>query len=158
MASLHELTGADLKLQDMLLDPDADPDVLNDTLEAVRTAKGEKLDAYADIRANYRADANALGAEIKRLQDRKKALTNAADRMTEAMLVAVQAQGGRAKSTRYTYFTRKSVRVDLVNPAEIPIAYLNPPMPNKKAIGDDLKAGKDVPGTALVRGVGLGIK
>ena len=155
--TLHELTGAALKLQDMILDG-ADPELIKDTMDSIGGASEKKLDAYADIRANYKAEAGEVGAEIKRLQDRKKMFTNAADYMSEAMLANVQALGGKVKTTRYTFGLRHTKQVVLDPKATFAPEYMKPAEVSKKAISDAIKAGKTVNGAKLVENVGLGVR
>ena len=71
--NLYELTGQVLECQEMI-GQGVDEQVIHDTLESLDFEIEMKADNYAKLMRNLQAEADAYGAEIKRMTDRKKAL------------------------------------------------------------------------------------
>lgn len=75
MTSLYEITNDYRGLMDM----DIDAETLADTLESINAEFEDKADSICHVLANIDSDCDALDGEIKRLQDRKKSMSNRKD-------------------------------------------------------------------------------
>lgn len=96
MATLYELTEQLQLLVSLAEDPDSidmNPDIFADTFEGLEMEFEDKADGYARVITEVKSRSAALDAEIKRLQARKKACDNSADRMTEALKNAMISTG-----------------------------------------------------------------
>ena len=67
MSSIYELTADFLRIQEMMEDPELDPQTLADTMEAVEGELEMKAEAYAKVMKNIESDAEGLENEIRRL-------------------------------------------------------------------------------------------
>ena len=76
MSSIYELTADFLRIQEMMEDPELDPQTLADTMEAVEGELEMKAEAYAKVMKNIESDAEGLENEIRRLTSRKRAMEN----------------------------------------------------------------------------------
>lgn len=74
-----------------------------------------KVDSAACVLRHLKAQEEALGTEIDRLQARKSACTNATERLRAMMLPAVEVLGGKVKTERFTVYTttRKGYAIEL---------------------------------------------
>lgn len=91
MASLYEVTGNILALQELLESPLDDEDVLKDTLEAVQGEYEAKIEAYCKVIRNIETDIEAFKIEAKRLSEKAKMLENNRDRLKKAMFDSMKA-------------------------------------------------------------------
>lgn len=153
MSTLYELTSDYLELLNLLEDPDGDPQAIEDTLEGLDYEIELKADGYAKIIAQLDADASAVDAETKRLQTRKRRMSNSKDRLKKALAGAMIATGKRKiKTELFSFSIRKTpARVVIDEQYEnLPEKYLIPQDPkiDKNKIKDDIKAGKDLSGIA----------
>lgn len=113
MTNLYDLTDELMQLQAMMEDDDIDPDVLNDTMEAVAGEYELKLESYCKIIKNLEGDIEAIKNEVDRLNAKKKVLDNNIKRLKDAMFnsmkttdtpkvkgqlftIAIQKNGGKA--------------------------------------------------------------
>lgn len=71
MASLYELTGRMDYLRQLLEDPEAEEQVILDTIESIDYEIEEKADGYAKIIRMLNAEVDAIGAEVECLNARK---------------------------------------------------------------------------------------
>lgn len=131
-----------------------------DTWESVGLAFEDKAVNYAKIITNDNNEAEGLGAEIKRLQARKKALDNKTDRMNAVLYEAMQA-AGRVKFTTplFTFSIQKNPASVVVDDEKaVPDEYKSYEVKiDKTAIKEVLKSGT-VPGAHLEQGESLRIK
>ena len=74
--NIYDLTSEYLDLLEMLEDPDADEEIIRDTLEGLDGELEAKADGYAMILKNLEADAKAIKAEEDRLYSRRKSIEN----------------------------------------------------------------------------------
>ena len=154
--SLFRLTGAYLQLQDKLAsDPDAD---VQDTLDSIKDAAGDKLDGCQYVIGNFETQNAGLKAERDRLNKRIKQNDTAVTRLKAYMQSGVEALGGKVKTERYTYSLRHSKKVVLTPGYTYAPEYMKPAEPSKSAIAAALKTGHEVPGAELVENVGLGVR
>lgn len=109
MASLYEVTGNVLALQEMLENPMDDEDILKDTLEAVHGEYDSKMESYAKVIKNLESDVEALKNESKRLKDKQKTIENNIDRLKKAMFDSMKATGrDKVKGQLFTVAIQKN--------------------------------------------------
>jgi len=157
MPHLYEITEQMRGLQRLMEDEDTplSADVLTDSLDGLvgdLEAKAEGLLAYV---ANVGSDAAAIDVEIKRLQARKKALTNRQNSLREYLRYNMVA--GDIKKISCPLFTvtlRKPIDVVSVGMVDqLPPEYVKTTVaPDKGKIKAALKAGLDVPFCRLIPG------
>ncbi len=70
--NLYDLTGEMLQLQNLLMDPDIDPQLIEDTIESLDFDYEKKLEGYAKIIKNFEALTEASKKEEERIKDRRK--------------------------------------------------------------------------------------
>lgn len=163
MASLYELTGDFLKFS-QLMELGELTDEQNEMLaEALNNLKDDieyKLDGYCKVRANFKADIEALKAEEKRLAEKRKALENRISNLEEAMkqaILLVRPEEPKVKTPLFSVSVQnnpESVVMDESYIENIPEEYLKfkEPEVDRAKIKEDIKAGKDLNGIAhLVR-------
>ena len=142
--------------------PDADPEVIQGTMEALDGELEDKADGYARIIAQLKADAEGLDAEINRLISRKTGLLTNAERLKRHLEASMIATGKRKfKTAFYSFGIQKnpaSVKID--DEDAIPSVYLIPQMPkiDKKGIAEALKRGEKLPYAHLEQGESLRIR
>lgn len=160
--TLYELTSQFAELMELASDPEVPSDVLADTIEGLEGDLEEKADGYAKVIRSMRADADSLKTEIKRLQDRKKALENGADRLTQALEYAMRSTGQTKLKTKLFSFgiQKNPASVDIEEGAFIPEEFLiqQEPQVNKKGLLEALKAGKKFAGISLKQTEGVRIR
>ncbi|MFW3895326.1 siphovirus Gp157 family protein [Pseudomonas bharatica] len=158
MSNLYELTGQYRELAVLIQDADEDMAVaVRDTMGAIEAEFNDKALAVSRVILNMDGDIEAVDAEIDRLQERKRIMSNRKSQIIDYLRENMEA----AKITKITcpLFTitlcagRDSVIVDdeklldedLVNPKVTMV-------PDKKAIAARIKAGQEVKGAHLERG------
>lgn len=80
-----------------------------------------KMERMQKARNYIKGEIEALDAEIKRLQGRKKALQNDDARLSERILYglkAIESWGGKLKTAMFTFGTRKSTKLIVEDGAE----------------------------------------
>ena len=93
MATLYELTQDYLELLDMMQDPDVDPEIFEDTLEAVEGDLEVKADSYCIVMKELEAELAKWKAEKDRADKYVSTIGNNIKRMKAALLDAMQATG-----------------------------------------------------------------
>ena len=86
--TLYEMTDAFAELYARLAaaEDDAEADEILDEMDALSVDIAGKAEAYARVKQNYEAEAEALKAEAQRLQKRQKAAEAAAQRIKARLL------------------------------------------------------------------------
>lgn len=151
-------------LGDQLADLDLDEQTIADTLEG---AAGE-LEAKAEAVACFAHGLDAMAAAIKvreaELKARRESVEKRADSLREYLSRTLQACGiEKIERPGAVISFRKSTAVVINEPGLIPAEFMRqpeppPPSPDKRAIGDALKAGREVPGAHLDTRKNLQIK
>lgn len=165
MATLYELTGQFQALLALAEDPDTDPQLIEDSFEALSGEIEDKADGYAKVRAELMALSTALKAEIDRLKARKDSVDKNIDRLMQSLENAMILTGKtKFKTSLFSFGIQKNpaaVVMDEPYIENIPEEYLIPQEPkiDRQKIKDDLKAGKDLGGIAhLEQGESLRIR
>ena len=156
MATLYELTSDYENLLQLAEDPDTDPQILKDTMEAIEGEIEEKADGYAMIVKELEAQELALKMETDRLTNRRLAISNNITCLKRGLEAAMRLTGKtKFKTTLFSYGIQKnppSVVMDEQYIENIPKDYLKYKDPDidKKRILADIKAGKDLSGIAHI--------
>lgn len=143
--TLYEITDEYRKLLEIAEDPDMDPDVLRDTMEAIDADLEDKADGYAKVIRTLEAEEAGVDAEIKRLQARKSAVSGNKGRIKDALEKAMRQTGKtKFKTLLFSFGIQKNPpSVAILKEDSVPIDYLvvPDPQPDKKRILAELKAG-----------------
>jgi len=165
MTALYELAADYRSAADRLADMDLDEQTLADTLESLSGELEVKATNTAMLIRNLEASAYAIKEAEGQMAARRKALENRAARVKDYVLAQMMVAG--IEKIECPYF-KLAVRtnppaVEIFEPGLVPSEFMKtpeppPPSPDKTAIKDALKAGKDVPGCVLTHGMRLEIK
>ena len=143
--TLYELTEQYMQLLAYAEDPDADPQVISDTLEGLDGDIEEKADGYAKVIRQLEADEAALKAEIDRLTARKRTIDNSIDRMKEHLKQAMILCGKpKFKTELFSFGIQKNPpKVVIDDPDNIPQYWLiqQDPKVNTSAIKEAIQNG-----------------
>jgi hypothetical protein len=154
-------------LADRLADGDFDEKAIADTMEASGLPEqiGEKAQGCEMVARTFEADIPTIDAEIKRLQELKKARQARADALRDYLLrnmIASDIQALECPLFRLSV-AKNPPAVEVFDEKQIPQDYFTsppapPPQLDKKLVAQALKDGHDVPGARLRQGVRLAIK
>jgi hypothetical protein len=137
------------------------PDDLSDKIDALNEQKETMLFQIGRAYKNHLGEAEALKAEIKRLQSRAKAEERMADWLYGYVAQHGLKEGEKLSDTVISYSWRKSSSVEIVDELALPencIKVVITKTPDKIAIKAIIKAGTEVPGAVLVEKQNLQIK
>ena len=154
MANIYEITSDWFRVQDMMEDPELDPQTLADTLEAIEGELEIKAENYAKVMKNLEGDIVAIKAEIDRLTAKKRAIENNIKNMKATLQSVMEVTGKtKFKTDLFSFGIQKnapSVVVDEQYIENIPEEYLKfrEPEINKTAIKDAINNGVDLSGIA----------
>lgn len=148
-----------------LADLDLDEQTVADTLEGMSGDVEAKATNTAMVLRNLEATALSIKEAEAAMAARRKAFENRAARLKDYLLANMMMAG--IQKIECPHF-RLSVRdnppaVEVYEPGLIPAEFMRtpeppPPSPDKTAIKEALKAGRDVPGCKLTTGTRLDIK
>lgn len=147
MATLYEITGDVLRLQEMLENGDFDEETINNTLEDVMTEFEDKADAYGKVIRNMETNLDGIKAEISRLTEKKKAAENGITRIKERLKGAMEATGTeKIQGELFKFYMKnnaKSLPEDIPNDA-IPEKYWKQvdPVIDRRGLLDAVKSGE----------------
>lgn len=163
--TLYELTNEYQILLDMAEDPDVDPVVLFDTMDAVGGEIEMKADGYAKVIRQLEADVEGLKTEENRISRRRKIIENNIKFMKNRLTDSMIATGKTKFKTELFSFNVQKNPAKLVMDEQyienIPVHYLieQEPKVNTALLKDDLKAGVDLEGIAhLEQDMGVRIR
>lgn len=154
MATLYELTGQYQALLALAEDPDTNPQLIDDSFEALSGEIEDKADGYAKVRAELMAQSASLKAEIDRMKARKDAVDKNIDRLMKSLENAMILTGKtKFKTDLFSFGIQKNPAAVVIDEAyieNIPEEYLiqQEPKIDRQKIKEDLKAGKDLEGIA----------
>lgn len=164
MTALYALAAEYRQTAQALADLDLDAQTIADTLEGMQGELETKAGSVALMVRSLEADAAAISQWAKDANARAKALELRAEQLREYLARNLEAAGiERVSAPGVAISWRKSTAVNVFQPELIPADLMRQrpapdPEPNKTAIADALKAGKDVPGCALEHRRSLQIK
>lgn len=165
--ALYTLAGQYRALAERLSDMDIDAQTVADTIESTGitddiAVKAQGVEMVARTVEMYTP---AIDAEIERLTALKKRRQAAAAALRKYLLDSMRTMGIEKIDTP---FFKLSVRenppaVEVYEPGLIPAEFMRqpetpPPVIDKKAISEAMRAGQDVPGCKLTRGQRLEIR
>lgn len=164
MTSLYEISLAYRADAARLADLDLPAEVVTDTLDAMA---GE-LEVKAQNVVYFARDLQATAAAIKDAEEamakRRKAIENRARHLLDYVHGCMEtAEVQRIECPHFRLAIQaKPPSVDVYEPGLLPAEYMRTPeappaAPDKKAIADAIKEGKEVPGARLVQGTRLNI-
>ena len=156
MTSLRELSTELMEVQALALDPEIPPEALQDTLDAMEGMFNEKALRVVHVITNSGSDVDAIDVEIKRLQDRKKIISNAQSRLKDYLQFNMEATGTtKISGPLFTITLAKGREVAIVDDQdELPEDYTitkTTVSPVKAIILKALKEGVEVPGAHIER-------
>lgn len=152
---LHELSTQHRQLEVMVEEEGMTPDMVADTFEALEGEFNDKAVSLISVVNNMNADVEALDAEIKRLQDRKKAITNKQDSLREYLRFNMEASGiSKIQCPLFTItLAQGRDMLEINDESQIPDDYVEPVMTlkiDKRKLLADRKE-KDIPGCSVVK-------
>ena len=124
--NLYELTANYLALQQMIEDPEADMQMINDTMEAIDGDIEDKADGYAKVIKNMEASIVAIKAEQDRLTARKNLLELGIKTLKKNLEASMIATGKRKfKTDLFSFSIQKNggkapVILDVADTSELP--------------------------------------
>lgn len=152
--TLYDLTDEYMALLQMAEDPDCDPEVLADTMEALEGEIEDKADGYAIVMKELEATEQKIKTEVDRLNARRLSISNNI-RCMKLRLQTSMIETGKTKfkTDLFSFGIQKNppaVVIDEQYIENIPKKYLvqQDPVIDKKKIKEDLKAGVDLEGIA----------
>lgn len=154
MATLYELSDQYERLLELAEDPDTDPGVIYDTMEALGGELEAKADNYAIVIAELNGRADILEKEIFRLEARKKACLDNVKRMKASLQMAMDRIGLRKiKTDRFSFNIQANtplVVLDVDSWQDIPEDYLRyrDPEVDKVKLRKAIQDGVDLSGVA----------
>jgi hypothetical protein len=148
--TLYELTGRWL---DLLHNEDLDPEVLQDTLDAIDEEIDLKAENTAKLIKSWEAQALAIKQEEDRLNQRRKALENKAERTKNYLQQHFELiRKDKVKTPLFTVALQNNPpSLGVLKEGQIPRKYKikQPDKIDRKMILDDLKAGIKVRGASI---------
>jgi len=129
-------------------------EAIADTLEGLKMAFDDKLDAVLAYRQGLIHESTAYDAEIKRLTERKKSLETKAEKLKDYainMMFAVNKQSHKGLFSISIGKPSKVVGIEDANllPPEFLITKVEP---NKTAIKNAINEGRTIPGALIIDG------
>ena len=124
--NLYELTSNYLTLQQMLEDPEADAQMIADTMEALDGDIEEKADNYAKVIKNMEATIIAIKSEQERLTNKKNLLEMSIKTLKKNLEASMIATGKRKfKTDLFSFSIQKNggkapVILDVADTSELP--------------------------------------
>jgi hypothetical protein len=165
MTALYVLAQDYRAAADKLADLEMDEQTIADTLDGMSGDLEAKAIGTAMVARNMQALAASIKDAEAAMAARRKALDARADRLMAYLLANMQHAGiQKIECPHFTLAIRQNPAAVVINePGLIPAEFMRqpeppPPAPDKKAIAEALKAGSDVPGAHLSRGVRLDIR
>ncbi len=154
MPKLYELTENHRALQKLVDDEDLPTEAIKDTFEGIEGEFNDKAISLITVVNNIKSDTDAIDAEIKRLQDRKKTKVKAQDSMKEYLRSNMEATGISKIECPLFSITLANGRdiVQIDDETSIPPDYIDIKMtstPMKKEILADMKTGAVIPGASI---------
>jgi len=126
--TLYELREEYKAVLAMMEDPDADMELIQDTLEGLDFDIEEKVEGYGTMLEQLESDIARLDAEAKRMQNRRIVIENRKDRLRENLLKAMLETDKKSIKTDHYTVTVKQTPYRLVvdDPFGVPEEYYEP--------------------------------
>lgn len=163
--TLFQIAAEYRHITDVLMDSGADEQTLKDTLEGEAWPLELKAQNYGFVIRNMEATAAAIKDAEKQMKARREAIEKRVMHLTERLKTGLEIAGISKLETPHFALTIKKnpPGVDIFEPGLVPAEFMRqpeppPPAPDKAAIKEALKAGREVPGAMLAHGTRLEIK
>ena len=161
--TLYEIDKAIQEALEGAVDPESGEIIDEELLEQYDKLimdRDQKVENIGLFIKDLEADAAAIKNEAKNLTARAKACENKAEHLRNYLQFCLDGQKFQTPRLAVSFRHAKKVEVDPDKLFEIPEEYLRykEPEPDKKAIGEALKAGEAVPGCQLIESVSMIIK
>jgi hypothetical protein len=163
--TLYQIAADYRAITDVMMDSGCDEQTLKDTLEGEAWPMELKAQNYAFVIRNMEASSDAIKAAEQQMAERRKAIEKRAEYLKDRLKGAMELAGMQKIDCPHFAISiaKNPPSVNLYEPGLIPAEYMKtpeppPPAPDKTAIKDAIKAGKEVPGAALKQGTSLRIK
>lgn len=155
--SLYTLTNDLQQIEAMLLNEECDvsSECLLDTLEAVEGEYTDKVNAYCKLIKNLKAEAEEIGEEVKRLQEKKRSREKSIERLKDALAISMQLVGKeKIKTPLFSLYGLKQDKLCITGdvPEEYKVEYTTKKT-DEKAIKQALIEGKDLNFAKLINSV-----
>jgi hypothetical protein len=164
MTALYLLASEYRAAAEQLADLDLPPAVVRDTLEGMSGELEVKAQAVGHMVRSIESSAAAMKQWAQDATERARSAKARADSLREYLSTNLQACGiQKVEGPGISLSFRKSQAVVIDEPGLIPAEYMRQPEPppaepDKKAIGDALKAGAAVPGVHIETRLNLQLK
>jgi hypothetical protein len=163
--TLFEIAKEYRHITDVLMDSGADEQTLTDTLEGERWPLELKAQNYGFVIRNLQATAASIKEAEKLMADRRKSIENRAAALLERLKTGMEIAGVSKLECPYFAVSIKNnpPSVEVFEPGLVPAEFMKqpeppPPAPDKTAIKEAIKSGKEVPGAMMVQGRRIEIK
>lgn len=164
MTSLYEIAAAYRNDAAQLADLDLPADVVTDTLDGMAGELEVKAQNVVMFAKDLQATAEAIKSAEEQMAKRRKAIEGRAKHLLEYVHGCMETAGVQKIECPLFRIAvqRKAPSVDVFEPGLLPAEYMRQPeappaAPDKTAIAEALKEGKDVPGARLLHGTRLAI-
>ncbi len=158
--ALKDLIDNDLEVNEETGEITDNSEVIKNLFEELNLSFEDKLDNSQRYLLTLSGETDVLDKEIKRLQAKKVALKNKADRLKELMKNAIISSGNtKFKTSLYSFNVRTSQAVNIKDEEEIARKYMKVKYEiSKTLIKEDLKNGVVVPGAEMLENKSLTVK
>jgi len=160
LTKLYELTSDYMQLLDMA--EQLELVTFQDTLKSIKESLEDKVENTAKVVKSLEADIAAIQQEEKRLKERRQVLETKIDSIKNYLKEQLELAGiDKVKRPTITVSIQKNPpSVKVIDEKLIPSSFMiqQEPKLDKKAILQNLKEGKTVPGVELIQGKRLRIK
>lgn len=166
--TLFQIAAEYRHITDVLMDSGADEQTLRDTLEGEAWPLELKAQNYGFVIRNLQATAVSIKEAEEQMKARRQAIEKRAAALVERLKTGLEIAGVQKLETPHFALTIKKnpPSVEVWDERQIPPEFMRipppppppAPAPDKAAIKDAIKAGKDVPGALLAQGTRLEIK
>lgn len=163
--SLYQIAADHRRMVESLMETQDDAAVIADTIEAESWPLEVKAQNVAYAIRNLESSAEAIKLAEAQMSERRKAIEKRAAHIREYLKTSMEVAGVTKIECPHFALTiaKNPASVDVFEPAMIPAEFMRqpappPPSPDKTAIKQAIKDGKDVPGAQLAYGTSLRIK
>lgn len=166
--TLFQIAAEYRHVTDVLMDSGVDEQTLSDTLEGEAWPLELKAQNYGFVIRNLQATASSIKEAEAQMKARRQAIEKRADALLERLKTGLEIAGVQKLETPHFALTikRNPPSVDVWDERQIPAEFMRTPepppppapTPDKAAIKDAIKAGREVPGAMLAQGTRLEIR
>ena len=161
--SLYQMSQEWEQVFEMLCDPDIPEDAIFDTIAMIEADMDAKAESYAKLIRCMDANAVAISAEVDRLSQRKRSISNRVKFLKRNLEDMMRTTGRRTfKTPLFSFSIQKNggaCPVELAPDAEIPAEWRKPGDPDTVRIRQYLEQGNSLPFAKLgERGESLRIR